>query len=309
VGIPTRLVAQVVALVLVVACLAALTARFIGDRLPGPWPELATLTPLAGFLAMTAAGLALAARSLSVTALAVLTAIPLCAATTPSPTPWTIGSSWGSGLVAADAGPVGAPSLTVMTLNSHVGTADAGQVVAAVRRHRVDVLAVQELTAPAVRRLHDAGLPTAVLPSVAGTFYLTPRIRVRLSSGTTVTVTAVHPTSPRPGRERRWQRDLALIHAAVASTEGPQLVLGDFNATRDHAGFRNLTDLGLTDAADTGLSAGRPGATWPAAPGIWPLLRLDHVLFSSDGLTANGTTTFRVSGSDHRAVVAGLHAG
>lgn len=64
--------------------------------------------------------------------------------------------------VTSDPAPDGT-RLTVMTVNLNLGAAEAAAVVAAVRRHGVQVLAVQELTVEAERRLEAAGLG-ATLP-------------------------------------------------------------------------------------------------------------------------------------------------
>ena len=82
------------------------------------------------------------------------------------------------------------------------------------------------------------------------------------------------------------------------------VVLGDFNADRDHAAFRRLLSIGLRDAHD---ERGRGLArTWPTR---LPLLQLDHVLVR-DGrggrLVAEDVREVVVPGSDHRAVVADL---
>lgn len=85
---------------------------------------------------------------------------------------------------------------------------------------------------------------------------------------------------------RRW----ATRHRAV--------LMGDFNATADHARFRRLEASGFSDALDgTGWSA-----TWPAGRLVPPLLRLDHALLSQ-GLTPRSAGTLSIPGSDHRGVV------
>ena len=48
--------------------------------------------------------------------------------------------------------------MRVLTLNSRGGSAEPAALLAALREHAVDVLAVQELTWDMVRLLDDAGL-------------------------------------------------------------------------------------------------------------------------------------------------------
>jgi endonuclease/exonuclease/phosphatase family metal-dependent hydrolase len=84
----------------------------------------------------------------------------------------------------------------------------------------------------------------------------------------------------------------------------PRILAGDFNATLDHAQFRQLLRRGYADAASQaghGLSF-----TW----GPWPergpaLLAIDHVL--TDRHCAVVTTSAHLlAGSDHRALYAEL---
>ena len=49
-------------------------------------------------------------------------------------------------------------TVRVLTLNSRGGSADADALLAALRQHAVDVLAIQELTWDLVHRLDEAGL-------------------------------------------------------------------------------------------------------------------------------------------------------
>ncbi|HMU37040.1 MAG TPA: endonuclease/exonuclease/phosphatase family protein, partial [Marmoricola sp.] len=83
----------------------------------------------------------------------------------------------------------------------------------------------------------------------------------------------------------------------------PLLVVGDLNVTGDSLPFKELTKLGLRDAAIGAGSGWQP--TWPSKLGPLALLTLDHVLFSDDFEVAK-TTTVRVPGSDHLALIADL---
>jgi endonuclease/exonuclease/phosphatase family metal-dependent hydrolase len=115
----------------------------------------------------------------------------------------------------------------------------------------------------------------------------------------------VHPHSPVDAA--LWRRDHATIRAAVASGS-PDLVVGDFNATPDHAPMRALADEGYRDVADLANEGWQP--TWPAN-GLYrvlgvPLPRLapiDHVLVG-ERLAALGSSTVDLAGTDHRPVVA-----
>lgn len=222
---------------------------------------------------------------------------------------------------AYSAPPADAPRLRVMTLNMHVGEADAATIVRLVREQRVDVLALQELTPQAVNRLNGAGIASllphnfsrpAPGPGGMGIYSLHPLSQGRILPGTTfpmtgariqigrqpVTIQAVHVTPPMPGSADRWARDLEALGAVPAS--GPRVLLGDFNATLDHARIRRLTDAGYLDLHEAlGRGAVR---TWPATSWFPPPVAIDHV-FVNGGMRPVGVMEQVVPGADHRAVI------
>jgi endonuclease/exonuclease/phosphatase (EEP) superfamily protein YafD len=78
------------------------------------------------------------------------------------------------------------------------------------------------------------------------------------------------------------------------------VVAGDFNATLDHAAFRDVLRLGYADsAAQTGNGL---IPTW-GPPDRAALLTLDHVL-ADRACAVLGYSVQAVPGSDHRAVFA-----
>ena len=169
-------------------------------------------------------------------------------------------------------------------------------------------------------------LPAQALPALPGTVHAMPRIRLRLPGGTagtatgtgsssssgevTVTLTAVHTQSPIPGRVRAWRDDLAAVRSALQGGSGPQVAVGDFNATRDHAPFRVLVDGStrgadgaIADAAEARGFAAWPGFTWPANAGLPALVRIDHLLFSRSSVRVTGLDVVDVPRTDHRGLV------
>ena len=82
--------------------------------------------------------------------------------------------------------------------------------------------------------------PLTPLPPVPGLTAAAPRARIDPLGGRPVTLTAVHSHAPMRGHADTWQRELALIRQTVAAVDGPQVVAGDFNASRDHRPFRDL---------------------------------------------------------------------
>ncbi|MEP6815237.1 MAG: endonuclease/exonuclease/phosphatase family protein, partial [Marmoricola sp.] len=115
---------------------------------------------------------------------------------------------------------------------------------------------------------------------------------------------AVHTAQP-VNDVAGWRHDLDTVRARAADAirSGPTLAVGDFNATRDHKGFREILAAGLRDADDVANSGWQP--TWPTTSRAWylrPLITIDHVL-SSGQFAAVSTSTVSVSGTDHRALV------
>jgi endonuclease/exonuclease/phosphatase family metal-dependent hydrolase len=85
--------------------------------------------------------------------------------------------------------------------------------------------------------------------------------------------------------------------------DGPlRVILGDFNATLDHAAFRDLLDDGYVDAADATGDGLAP--TWSGGPLNLPIT-IDHVVLDAR-LGVRATSVHTIAGSDHRAVVAEL---
>jgi endonuclease/exonuclease/phosphatase family metal-dependent hydrolase len=89
---------------------------------------------------------------------------------------------------------------------------------------------------------------------------------------------------------------------------GNRLLIGDFNATYDHAEFRALLDVGPDGRkmVDVGTAAGlRLEPTWPMEGHRLPGIAIDH-LVTSPGIAASGYAVHRVPGTDHAAVLATL---
>ena len=314
----------VVAVALTAVAIPPLAARAAGGRPPDPYPRLAALAPLATLVAFAGVAVAVAA-SWWLTLLLSIPALTLLAWQLP-PAKRT-GEETASVPQPPDPGP-GALTLRVLTLNVLRGSADPAAVVRAIEQHRVDVLVVQELTRDIVHRLTDAGLDTLLryghldprpgpygtglwarwpmtpLPPVPGLKAAAPRARIQPLDGWPVTVTGVHPRPPMRRNVRRWQQELAAIQSALVNTDGPQVVAGDFNASRDHRPFRDLLAAGFLDCADAARRRPWPGYTWPAGHGIPSVMRLDHVLVSEGSATVSASQVIRVPGTDHRGVLA-----
>lgn len=223
----------------------------------------------------------------------------------------------------------GEQKLQVMTMNLFRGAADPSAVVETAALERVDVLVLQEVTPEALRELEEFGLSEAYpyragepQEGVRGTMaFATYRIRavqrletefdswsfdVVLPRGL-LRVYAVHAQPPF-GEANGWRADLAVMAKAAEKDRELDLLVGDLNATPDHAEFRKLIDFDLRSAAERSNAGWQP--TWPdngeKTYGWFTMPRLvqiDHVLVGRS-MTATSTETFSIKGSDHRALVA-----
>ena len=276
-----------------------------------------SLSPVAAPLAVLAmAGAALSGRRTARIALAG-TSVAVLAAQAAIWAPWLTGEPVGRG-----------QDLTVMSVNLYKGHADTTAIVRIARAEGVDVLAVSELTPAAAASLDARGiddlLPNAI-PRERGsstTTALFSRLAVvpptnaapgslaaaargqtaMLPDAAGVIVGAVHPTPPVPGRVRAWRMAQDEMTDWAAHVRGPIVVAGDFNASVDHPGMRQLMSTGLRDSHEV-VGARRP-VTWPIGRTLPPFVQIDHVLVR--GVDVESADDVHVPGSDHDAVIARL---
>jgi endonuclease/exonuclease/phosphatase (EEP) superfamily protein YafD len=224
----------------------------------------------------------------------------------------------------------GATPLVIMTTNFYAGDADAAEVVRLAADRDVGVLVVNEITFATLTRMEESGIDE-LLPyrigepngAVDGTMVFSreplgeaTRLatifqswQVTVGEGDdALTVFAVHPVAPvPPAGASTWRTEHATMLEA-AKESGAALVVGDMNATPDHATMRAWRDAGYRDSLELVNAGWSP--TWPSngmtpAPGVQPpaLIQIDHVLVDST-LAVTDSSTVDVPGSDHRAVVA-----
>ena len=227
--------------------------------------------------------------------------------------------------------------LKVMSLNAWKGQADAAEVVRLVRENGVGLLAVQELSPDLEKRLDAEGLgallphrisrsrdgagggavyssrPIIPVDSVDGSAFHMPTVQLELDAGgrqAPLTVTNVHTKAPVWGRAGQWRSELAAL-GRLAARPGNMLLLGDFNATLDHAEFRQMlqgqdrTRPGgpLVDAGAAALARLVP--TWPMAGPPLPGVVIDHIV-TGPQVHSSGYAVLPVAGSDHAALLATL---
>ncbi|WP_420837365.1 endonuclease/exonuclease/phosphatase family protein [Bifidobacterium avesanii] len=217
----------------------------------------------------------------------------------------------------------------VMTCNVYKGAADAEAIVEAVRDERVEVLALQETTADFVSRLEKAGigkyLPYSKVSSSDGVYgnglwsvtpfadtvddevdssaSFMPAGTVTFGDGKAqVRFVSVHTTAPVPGYWSLWRKSLDELGMMRSRADRRYVFMGDFNATYDHAPFREFLGDRFTDAA---RSAGRGlTLTWPTDKSPVPRFAgIDHVVVDR-GIVAGRMETKVIPGSDHAALLA-----
>lgn len=299
-------------IVLVPVLLWALVRTF-GLEAGFPAVPLMAFTPYVALVSVPVLGVALGCRNWPAAIVAAPAALCLTGAVLPR------------ALGAAEPEPPAARRLDVLSANVHQGTADAAALVDLVRRRRPDLLSVQELTPSFARRLRRAGidrllphtlleastgasgsglysrLPLRPLPQGVPYPFRMPRAELRLPGGRAVRVVDVHPYTPMRGQLDRWRAGLESLPSTGAGV--PWALVGDFNATLDHAELRAVIDRGYRDAADTvgdGLEM-----TWPADWGLPALIEIDHVL-ADRRLAIAGYAVEDLPGTDHRPIFARL---
>lgn len=221
----------------------------------------------------------------------------------------------------------GGTPLTVAQLNVRRGGADPARVVDLVATRGVALLSLQEVDAALLDALTDAGLD-ALLPEVVaeptagvsgGSVHATvplvptrgaatrggsPDVAVEVPGVGPVRVDTTHPVPPLGASSYdAWRATLAGLPGPAA--DAPSLLVGDLNATLDHAPLRELLDRGWRDAASTvaqglrwtylGVLVGTPA----------PPMAIDHVLVGP-GVAVVDVWVADVPGSDHRMLGADL---
>lgn len=220
----------------------------------------------------------------------------------------------------------GTRELTVMVANVLAGGADAGELAKVIRDRRPDVVSLPEAQVDVRRELEahlqDLGYhgftEQANASAVSATSVLVAptlgSVRFETEQATTtfanVIVTggslgdlrliAYHAYPPLLDAVTTWKQDLLALRWWCGQTQ-PTVVAGDFNATTDHAAFRDALGSGCRSVAPS-AGAGLQG-TWPSNRPALVRTQIDHVVVS-DGITPGRFSTYEIDGTDHLAAVA-----
>jgi endonuclease/exonuclease/phosphatase (EEP) superfamily protein YafD len=221
--------------------------------------------------------------------------------------------------------PAGARTLTIMVANVLGGGADAGDVAEVIRERKPDIVSLPEAQVDVREeiRAHLQGFdykgftaqPSKAVESATSVLVSSSLgvVALEAGEGTTfgnivvtggalgdVRVIAYHGYPPLPDGVTTWKQDLQVLRG-WCTQDPPLIVAGDFNATLDHADFRQA--LG-GDCRSVGPSVGGGlKGTWPADQPAVVRTQIDHVVFNRR-LAPGGFSTYAIAGTDHRAVVA-----
>ena len=118
----------------------------------------------------------------------------------------------------------------------------------------------------------------------------------------------MHAKPPVDAGVAQWRQDLAAL-GKVAARPGNVVLIGDFNATYDHAEFRQLLDGAGGRPVDVGVAAGsRLIPTWPMDGLPLPGITIDHIVTNPE-ITRRRLRGPSVPGTDHAAILATLSTG
>lgn len=309
-NIAARRCAQLVGLAGLTVGIAALVAMFTSAPI-SPLIALASFVPL--LLLATGVGIVV---SLVFRRWILLTASVIVVA---------VGSAVIAPLYVANGETTDGPTLRIMQANLMFGKADPTSLIDTARGRGVDVLTVQELTETLASTLRDGGLeqllpyryliPDETGGGGAGIYSKYPLTDTRELDGfgptnliaevgftTPFTLVAVHPGPAYVTPPDVWTTELDTLRdelAAMADSDDPVLVSGDFNTTYQHKQFRNLLDVGYSDSADQLGSGIVP--TYPTDKGIPAIVGIDHVLMR--GAQAQSLDRVTIDGSDHHGLI------
>jgi endonuclease/exonuclease/phosphatase (EEP) superfamily protein YafD len=217
--------------------------------------------------------------------------------------------------------PPGTATIRLVTANLLLTNTEVEELAGDLAATDADIILLQEVTPEHLADIRFVGLlqqyPYHVLDARAGfhgsailsklpvaggaAFLLagSPMTRADITTSVgAVTVINVHTVAPiNESQARRWRGQFDLLAQQNGETDGPLIMAGDYNATKDHSPMDGVLASGMRDAySDAGTGV---GATWPqwGSPMV-PVMRLDHVLVN-DQVTVLNARLEPNRGSDH----------
>ncbi|MGP3683748.1 endonuclease/exonuclease/phosphatase family protein [Streptomyces sp. IBSNAI002] len=221
-----------------------------------------------------------------------------------------------------DRGTGGPAELTVVTHNVDDANPDPEGTARALAASGAQLIALEELTPPALDQYERTLAATHPYHAVVGTVGLWSTYPLSASAGVPLvpwrsalrttaetpggplTVYVAHLPSVRAGLSsgfttgRRNEAAGRLAAELASAPAGRTLLLGDFNGTTDDRALAHVTERfrSAQEAAGAGF-----GFSWPAR---FPVARIDHILVR--GLTPVSAWTLPATASDHLPVAASL---
>ena len=224
---------------------------------------------------------------------------------------------------------VGLTPVRIMSYNVWRENRDMHAVTEVILKEQPDILLLQELkparadrlTAALVNLYSDAKLhfiyEPKMLQGVISRYPITSlgafpkkgqaqKVSINTPDGP-ITVFNIHPPK-QSGWSRRYRQISALLEEEIATTEGPVILGGDFNATEQTQTYRMVNRYLGNAHREAGCGF---GFTYPASMCIFkgkvlipPLVRIDHIFYNKYFFPANARTLKESGGSDHFPVVA-----
>lgn len=213
----------------------------------------------------------------------------------------------------------GTPDLRVANQNVDADNANPAATIRNLAATHADVIGLEEVTgssAPVIATTLSDAYPYHALESTVQLWSRYPisdfsgvdlglswtralRAEIATPKGA-VTVYVVHLASARAGQTATRDSTMDALVDRIRTDSSPRIVmLGDLNTASTDRVLAPLAQL----LRDTQAAAGRGlGFTWPSS---FPLVRPDHIM--TRGMTATQSSVVDTSGSDHRAITAGLH--
>jgi vancomycin resistance protein VanJ len=212
----------------------------------------------------------------------------------------------------------GTPDLRVANQNVDADNANPAATIRNLAATHADVIGLEEVTgssAPVIATTLSDAYPYHALESTVQLWSRYPisdfsgvdlglswtralRAEIATPKGA-VTVYVVHLASARAGQTATRDSTMDALVDRIRTDSSPRIVmLGDLNTASTDRVLAPLAQL----LRDTQAAAGRGlGFTWPSS---FPLVRPDHIM--TRGMTATQSSVVDTSGSDHRAITAGL---